>query len=284
MLSRLGRFFRRMSQAQVTAVALVLTAVVAAVDRWLGHEISLSVFYLVPIAIAAWHANLRAALALCLVSSAIMVALDLPMDPGIPRRLASFWNGAAHLALFCIVAYLLSQQKKHFEEEKTLGRTDYLTGVLNRRAFLEQFQYLLNLATRLRTPITIAYIDVDDLKAMNDGHGHDSGDQVLKTVASTMKNFCRRTDLIARLGGDEFSIVFPDTGQEAAQIIIGKIHDAIQTTSAGPVHVSCSTGVVTFVRLPESIEIAIQVADELMYSVKTKGKNATAFSVVDGRS
>ena len=67
-------------------------------------------------------------------------------------------------------------------------------------------------------------------------------------------------------------------------IIIGKIHDAIQTTSAGPIHVSCSIGVVTFVRLPESIEIAIQIADELMYRVKTKGKNATAFSVVDGRS
>jgi diguanylate cyclase (GGDEF)-like protein len=284
MLSCLGRFFSQMSQAQVTTLALVLTAVVAAVDRWLVHETFLSVFYLVPIAIAAWHANFRAGLALCLVSSAIMVALDLPMDPGIPSRLASVWNGAAHLAFFCIVAYLLSQQKKHFEEEKTLGRTDYLTGVLNRRAFLEQFQYLLNLATRLRSPITIAYIDVDDFKAINDGHGHDTGDQVLKTVASAIKNFCRRTDLIARLGGDEFAIVFPDTGQEAAQIIIEKIHDAIQTTSSGPVHVSCSVGVVTFVRLPESIEIAIQIADELMYSVKTKGKNATAFSIVDGRS
>jgi diguanylate cyclase (GGDEF)-like protein len=283
MLDRINRFLERMSVAHATTTSLALAALIATADYCLGQSISLSVFYLLPVGISAWYGSIRVGLALSLICSTVMVLLEAPMNPGLAAELTDLWNGAAHLGFFSIVAYLLNRLKMHLAQEMALGRTDLLTGVANRRAFMEQFEYLIHLASRHGKPITVAYIDVDDLKRMNDENGHVAGDQLLKAVANTMQTFCRRTDLIARLGGDEFAIVLPDTNQDAARVIIGKFHAAVHTLYAGSSAVSCSVGVVTFMRLPESIEQAVRIADSLMYSVKTSGKNAVAFSVFEGR-
>jgi diguanylate cyclase (GGDEF)-like protein len=281
MLSRLARLLQGLSVAQATAVAVVLVGILAAADRWLGNEISLSVFFLAPVGLATWCGSLRAGLAISILSGVTMVVLDMPSELGLTARLAILWNGAAHLGFFSIISYLLHIQKRYFEAEKTLGRTDPLTGILNRRAFMEQSAYLLNLASRHGTPITVAYIDVDNLKQMNDSHGHAGGDALLKTVADAMQQCCRRTDLLARLGGDEFAIVLPDTNQEAARTIVAKFQRTIHRAIDSPSAVTCSVGVVTFVRIPDNIEQAVRIADALMYSVKAAGKNAVAFTVFD---
>ena len=281
MLNRLARLFQGLSVIQATAVAVVLVGLLAAADRWLGKAISLSVFFLAPVGLATWYGNLRAGLALSILSGMTMVVLDMPLDAGLNARLGVLWNGAAHLGFFSIVSYLLHIHKRHFEAEKTFGRTDPLTGILNRRAFMEQSAYLFNLASYHGTPISVAYIDIDNLKQMNDCHGHVAGDALIKSVAEAMQQCCRRSDIIARLGGDEFAIVLADTNQDAARTIVAKFQRAIQGALHSPSAVTCSVGVVTFVQFPSSIEQAVGIADALMYSVKAAGKNAVAFTVFE---
>lgn len=283
MKSRVSQFTSARSLFQITCFALAITGAVGLGDIWIGPKVSLAVFYLIPISIAAWYANCRVSIVMAMLSSAIMVALEIPTIGVDAGKMTSAWNGFTHLGFFMTTAYLVSSLKTRYEAEKVLARTDQLTGLMNRRAFLEQFEMLFNLASRRDSVLTIAYIDLDNFKQVNDVHGHNVGDQVLQTVATAMKTHSRRTDLVARLGGDEFVIVLPDTGQQAAKVLLAKIHEAIQSSTVKSQRISCSAGVVTFTNMPHTFHEALRFADSLMYQVKEQGKNAVAFSIFDNK-
>jgi len=133
---------------------------------------------------------------------------------------------------------------------------------------------------RSQNPFTIAYLDVDNFKTINDTLGHPEGDLVLKTIVSSLKSKVRNSDLVARLGGDELALFFPDTNQESAQVILSKIQDVLKNEMAKNNWViTFSIGVVTCTFAPSDINELIKAADEVMYSVKRHGKNMVKYSV-----
>ncbi|MBE9141537.1 GGDEF domain-containing protein [Nodosilinea sp. LEGE 07088] len=113
-----------------------------------------------------------------------------------------------------------------------------------------------------------------DFKLINDQFGHSAGDEVLKAIAQTLKESVRSCDILARLGGDEFVILLPQISYEQAVVALGRTHQQLQLlsqTHGWPV--GYSIGVITCVVLPNSIDNLIAQADQLMYTVKSSGKN-----------
>jgi diguanylate cyclase (GGDEF)-like protein len=167
------------------------------------------------------------------------------------------------------------------ENEKSLSRSDYLTGLANRRAFEELFAMECKRSQRYKRPITLVYMDLDDFKKVNDGRGHQTGDEVLIAVAASLRTNLRATDCVARLGGDEFAILLPETDEEAALIIMKKLEAVLQRLrSSKDWPIGFSFGVVTFPAPLESLEAMLERADKLMYEAKHGGKSAMLFESI----
>jgi diguanylate cyclase (GGDEF)-like protein len=124
-------------------------------------------------------------------------------------------------------------------------------------------------------PLTVAYLDLDDFKTVNDTLGHEAGDDLLRTIVELMQANIRPADMLARTGGDEFVLVFPETDYVGGGEVLRRLHSKIQseiTRSGWPI--SCSLGAITFNVLPSSPDALVKRADELMYSVKLSGKGS----------
>jgi len=182
--------------------------------------------------------------------------------------------------IFLVNVYILSKLKGALELEKMLSRIDPLTGIANGKYFIELVNSELIRSNKNNLPFTIAYMDLDDLKTVNDRFGHNEGDIVLLTVASIIRNNIGTIDTVGRLGGDEFAILFPGMGAEKSQGIIPKIHksllDAMLENKWG---ITLSMGVGTFKGANFSVEEILRLTESLMYSVKNAGKSGIKYEV-----
>jgi diguanylate cyclase (GGDEF)-like protein len=124
-------------------------------------------------------------------------------------------------------------------------------------------------------------VDVDNFKRINDRYGHAGGDRLLRAIARAMREGCRRTDIVARLGGDEFALLLPDTGPDAAAVVVEKVRTALLASARGEGWpATFSVGATTFLEPPSSVDELVSRADELMYAAKRAGKNRALFEVV----
>jgi diguanylate cyclase (GGDEF)-like protein len=273
----------KLSRAQIFGVALFGVVLVALPDYLAGAEISLSVFYLCPVGIATWYAGRSTGALIAFISALAALAGDMSAGHVFTRIMV--WDGLLHLGFMLIVAYLLDRLHTHIEIEHALARSDQLTGIFNRRAFFEHLQHSLDLAAREEKPMVLAYIDLDDFKQINDRSGHDEGDKALRLVARTLTEAVRRTDVVARLGGDEFGVLFAGVDLAGAERLIAKVrHSLLQTLASERSVITCSIGCVVFQTPPSNPDAALMAADALMYKVKSQGKNAVAFEVIDHQS
>lgn len=281
MLSAVHRYLSRLPAAGVFLLALLVLSVVGVADYLTGPETSVVFLYLVPVAFGTWYGSRAAGMTLAILSAVIAIATDLASGQPYSHTVIPFWNGLLQAAFFTAGVGLLDMLRERLHVEQKLARTDPLTGILNSRAFVEHMGYIIALSQRDGAPITLAYIDLDDFKQINDTRGHSAGDKVLRIVGHTLRSSIRRTDAVARLGGDEFALLLPVTNQEAARTLIGKIK--LRLTEALALHsfpVGCSIGAVTFREPPASPDEAIRIADRVMYQAKNQGKNAIVFEAV----
>lgn len=277
-----NRAMSKLSRPQIFGLALLGVVAVGIPDYLIGFEISLSIFYLGPVGIAAWYGGRKAAALIALLSIFAALAADISAGHHIIRPGITTWIAFLHLGFMLVVAYLLDSLRFHIEGEKKLARSDTVTDIFNRRAFMEHLRYCLQWVEREGKPITLAYIDLDNFKRINDEHGHDNGDRVLRLVASTLTASIRRTDVVARLGGDEFALLLAGADRDSAERLIAKVRLSLQQ-AFDPERsvVTCSIGCVTFQEPLPTADGAIKAADNLMYKVKKQGKNAVAFEVFD---
>jgi diguanylate cyclase (GGDEF)-like protein len=164
-------------------------------------------------------------------------------------------------------------ERKHLQEElRELSLQDELTGLHNRRGFLTLAGHHIKLALRAHQYLTFFYLDLDDLKQINDTCGHLVGDQALVATAALIKKAFRETDIIARLGGDEFCVMAIDSDRESAGILITHLEEgvcAFNQTKDAPFRLSLSAGIAYFVPdKPASIEKLVAQADAEMYAQK----------------
>jgi diguanylate cyclase (GGDEF)-like protein len=187
----------------------------------------------------------------------------------------------ANFSPFLLVAYvtsLLAEDIHHVRRKITvLSQTDELTGLLNMRAFSTLLDKQITTVERYSQPFTLMMIDVDELKKVNDHFGHAAGTHLIKTVAASISDCVRTSDVLARYGGDEFVILMPHTRSEAARIAAERIRAAIHKSSfdmnGQHIPACVSIGIASY---PESVATAgdvLEKADVALYKSKHSGRD-----------
>jgi diguanylate cyclase (GGDEF)-like protein len=262
-----------------TMAGILLVGGVGILDFQTGYELAFSLFYLIPVSLVAWLASQRLGILTSLVSAIVWLTADVAAGSSYSQPFIYAWNTLIRLSFFIITVLLLSTLRKALEREKESARTDYLTGAANSRLFYDLVQMEIGRFQRYERHFSLAYIDIDDFKTVNDRFGHSVGDQVLRTLASSAGKYLRKTDVVARLGGDEFALLFPETDQESARVILAKIHSGLlEAMRQNNWLITFSIGVLTCIAIPDSTDELVKAADELMYAVKRDGKNAIKYS------
>jgi diguanylate cyclase (GGDEF)-like protein len=266
--------FSSRSSATVISICLFLLVLIGWID-YLTGDYSLIVFYLVPVSLVAWFVSRLGGILFCLLALTIRFWVNEAASSfAFQKTSLYYWNECVELLFLVIMSLLFSALRKFLDSEKALANIDPLTGALNRRAFFEIAEHELNRSHRYDHAITIAYIDLDNFKGINDLLGHTVGDNLLITVTKTISSNSRSTDILSRFGGDEFVILLPETTTVAAAAFLGKMQNQLNKEMAAKNwSVSFSIGAITYPKPPTSVEEVIKKADMLMYEVKRSGKN-----------
>ena len=266
----------------VLTAGIALIGLLGAIDHVTG-DYSLTLFYLMPVFLGAWFVNKWAGLALGLLSGlAIVLAQQLPYPRSYDPFVLHIWNTSMEVLFLLIMSHLISILKNDLEAEKALARLDPLTSAVNRRSFQELADYEINQSLRHKRVLSVAYLDLDNFKTVNDSMGHQVGDDLLVKVVQTLKQNMRITDVVARLGGDEFCILFPETCSDDLHKVLENLqHCLLATMSAHAWPVTFSIGAITYNSPPASADAMLSEADARMYAAKRAGKNMISHSTVE---
>lgn len=257
----------------LAAAGLGLVAVIGFIDYLLGPRLSFAIFYLVPIALGAWWGGFAQGI---LLSAACAVSWQIGEIAGGAESssVIHLWNGTARFGIFVITSSLLSRLRVSLFLEKKLARSDPLTGAANGRTFYEAVSQTVERVLRTKSPLSLAYLDLDNFKWLNDKLGHSAGDEALCILVRTIHQNIRSTDLLARLGGDEFALLLPECGEPHARAILDRILDRFgQEMASKDWPVTLSMGAMTFPQPLRDVDAMVRRVDELMYRAKKAGKN-----------
>lgn len=253
--------------ASMTGMALIFAA-----DLYTGSDIRLHTLYIYPVALVAMQCERRwlvyTASAMAIVLQAITYSTEnISLIPYISDvSLAAF-------ALFLAVT-LASTAKKNHLKAIDLATTDALTNIANRRAFVAAMEAEFIRQRRYGGIVSLALIDLDGFKTLNDTKGHPAGDDALRMTGDILRNTTRRSDSVARLGGDEFAVLMPNTAEAECRHICCHLGGEIaHRMAAAEYGVTASIGFRTFTAPPESTSLAMQEADSALYKAKAGGKN-----------
>lgn len=189
-----------------------------------------------------------------------------------PRRVRIERRVVTMTERFCSHAALALQNAWLVERLHAIAATDGLTGLANRRTFDTTLQQELSRSADAGSSLTLVMVDIDHFKALNDTHGHQTGDDVLGEVATVLRNSCREFDVAARYGGEEFAVILPDTEPHTALTVAERLRRAVATAdTSAPVTVS--VGVATAAAGLANADALIAAADNAMYESKRTGRN-----------
>lgn len=166
------------------------------------------------------------------------------------------------------------QKEKELHKQAT---TDFLTNVLNRRAFFEKAQEEVERTLRYKNKLSVLILDIDHFKSINDSYGHHAGDEVLKKFIHSVENILRNSDFIGRIGGEEFAVLLPETELDRALIIGERIRDRIGNITIPieklTLRLTVSLGAAEYNSGEKNIYSAIKRADAALYRAKESGRN-----------
>ena len=277
------RTFRIITGGSKTAAATAAglgVVVIAFIDYLTGTDLRVYPLYYAPVALIGWWFGRNQAIAASLLCAAAWF-----ISNSLAGMATGAWVSAANFVVqmlsFSIMGVLVASLKTMIEHEQTLSRTDALTVLLNARGFAERTGVIVDLASRYRHPLTLAYIDLDNFKAVNDRGGHSAGDALLRATADCIRLCTRRGDFAARLGGDEFALLLPETDREAALVLLERLRKRAESALRSQVApVTMSIGAVTYAEAPGDVEALLSSADAAMYEAKRGGKNRIHINVV----
>ena len=255
------------------ALSATLLVAVGVCDYLTGPRLSLSSLYLIPIFIVTWKVSRRAGIAMSCVAYTLWIGVNLEVPWENASSSYIYSEGFIKLSTALVFVVLLSRLRRSLAAEARLARSDFLTGLANRVAFYETVSLEMARCRRFGHGLSIAYVDLDNFKQLNDRLGHRTGDTALKLIADIMRGTLRATDLAARIGGDEFAVLLAQSDGEAAARAVAKLRAQLlesMRTRGWPV--TFSIGLATFATVPASVDDMMRRADGLMYTVKNTGK------------
>jgi diguanylate cyclase (GGDEF)-like protein len=281
MAFRYANFYRRETRWKIGIETLGMIALVAWALRHSGGLSSpLLNTFLLPIITSA----LTLGKLVTIVEVGLVVLCEMFLGAGSSAKLLSitFVGGLiAQLAPVLLVAYVTmmfsADIRYGLNHARLLSQTDELTGLYNRRGFGILANRLFGQAIRYQRPASVLMVDSDNLKSVNDTHGHEAGNQLLKQIAKTILSELRFSDVAARYGGDEFILLLPETPAKGALDVAERIRSAIASApvDVGGIRVktSVSIGVATYPEDGRSIDSIVARADRSLYQAKEEGRN-----------
>lgn len=224
---------------------------------------------------------------LTILALVLPTAVEFLLQDNVPERLM----GLAAV-LYVIAAYrslritddfvqnfhsLSSELQGAKERAETLARTDFLTGMNNRRSFYDLCETSFRVARRHGQNLAVILLDIDQFKSINDAHGHAVGDEVLKSLSRIVAETCRDSDVAGRIGGEEFAILLPHTDAENALELAERLREQMEESvvhlDQGDVRFTASFGVAQMDTACDSVEALVATADRAMYKAKRRGRN-----------
>lgn len=196
----------------------------------------------------------------------ISIALDISLQKEAQSKLID-----THVKLTRQTQALQEAQAKLKEQ----ANRDPMTNMHNRRYFAEMSEKIVSIAKRTKDPLIFMMIDIDNFKKINDTHGHNVGDEVIKLLANKLNSIIRESDISARFGGEEFAILFPNTDLKSAFEVAESIrHEVAQIKYNGSLHFTISIGVSELNhKNTKSVTVALNNADKALYESKASGRN-----------
>ena len=280
-LRRCKGWLERQPPGVIYALALLLVGILGIIDHRTGTEFAFFIYYWAPIALVAWYADRRTTL-VSLLCAAVWFAANWSFRLEGATGLRAFWETNTRLLSFLIFGETLRSLRRAFLAERKLARTDFLTGVANRRAFYEVLEKDLARIGRSGRPVSLAYLDIDDFKALNDSMGHQAGDEVLAGVGSALARGIRAGDLAARFGGDEFVVFLPGAGEPEAKGVLSRLAESLSAMAEkGRWPVTFSIGMVVASSSSVTAQDLLREADRLLYEAKSSGKGGLRTGTLD---
>lgn len=271
-------------------IGLVVVAI-GLLDWWTGADVSLALVYIVLVAAAGWFIGRNSALALSALAGLAWFAADFVLrEPGyLP---VSTWNAVTRLGIFAgsgLVMDVLRREREKLcllldrlaalhEREATNARTDVLTGLHNGRSFYEALEREWARFIRHGQPVSLAFIDVDNFKSINDQHGHEQGDVLLQRLAKSLVESVRQEDITGRLGGDEFAVLLPGSSADDALGIMERYQVRVRSIAQEypGSELGVSVGIAAASKHLDGSRALVKAADAIMYHVKASGKSGIA--------
>jgi len=277
--------FENKASSSILLISSLILCLISISSIVVGDISYFEPIFVLPVVIISWYSSKQVILLFSAFTTAV-VLITLNIINQFQFDLTFFlFYGIPHFLTYIVLALIITNFKNVYKKENIAADTDSLTGICNSRSFYFLLANEILRSSRFKHVFTLAYIDIDDFKHINDSLGHTTGDKLLKEVALCLKNTLRKTDTVARLGGDEFACLLPETEQDDAKAAFSKMGELLnEKMDIQEWKVTFSIGIVTFESLPEDISEAIKVADELMYSVKNNTKNNIAYKKWYGQS
>ena len=272
-------------ESRSKAFHILLSFALVVILGWINyaavHDVSVGIFYLIPVSLGSWFLSTISRIVISFFTATVWLGVDVYSGQAGGHSVASYRNAFVGFVFLIFFGLILGGLRRAYNHQKELARTDYLTQLANARSFYEATELEIVRLRRYEHPFTLAYLDIDDFKAINDEHGHGEGDRLLKTLGEAATRNLRETDLVARLGGDEFTILLPETDADAAKIAIEKLrHFLLDEMRNHGWAATFSIGVVTCKSAPESVSEVLKLGDRLAYEAKNSGKDAARYDVI----
>lgn len=252
---------------------VVLTLLVYWVNTATPPAARLGVLYVIPVLLVTWTDGVLWGIVFGLASIGMREAVawdQMPADTPLGWRVG---NGAAYVAVVAVAMAGLQRLRRSQAQLARLVIQDQLTNVLNARAFADRLSQELDRNRRYPRPLALMYMDLDNFKVINDTHGHQTGDAVLRLVADAMRSSVRQADVVGRLGGDEFAVLMPETDAPLADAAAKRLVAGLRNVFKGTPNVTASIGVVSCTATDASTDDLLRRADQAMYDAKKMGKD-----------
>lgn len=263
------------------AIHIVILFVISIIGHILRPGLSMLLFYIMVTVSASWFIGKRWGVAASLTAAAAELTVRLVAGPWPTGAFVPAWNFTATLLANILIAYLTEYTRIHLKAELELIRKDFLTGIYNLRAFYEEGTLELERCRRNGVPLTIMYMDIDNLESLNYTLSRRAGNHALQSIAAAIKNSIRITDILARTGDDEFTVLLPGGNFNQASSAISRVLTVVKDVLADKKwHISVTTAAITYLSIPPSVDHMIKEAEESMKIAKVSADHNIRHTVV----
>ena len=267
------------------AAAMSLVLVIGYVDLLTGYEVSFSIFYVLPIALASWFTSKRIGYLFCGLCAIVWLLADFGSGHVYSNPLIPYWNMGVRLGFFFIIALILAELGFRLDREAELARRDFVTGLPNRRHFQELFELELSRNTSPEKPQTLAYFEWGALTRVNEKLGFTVGDQALRDIGEIITRKAPRQDLVGRIGPARFAMYLPNTAVDSARALITEVVKDLRLfeKQRGRQAMFC-VAVLTCIPQPEHVESFLEEVERELEGVKDSHMDEPKFELVNEAS